>query len=255
MSEGVFIATSFPYSYIKSSFDTFAVSDMLGRYEKLLTISFSGRMSFFVFASSHWLATVPSNFLVGLFARSDIPVVQLSSCLFTSPFCPDLPFSEEAITELVTQDTCRELGLSGFNLNEAHFHALRRASSSLELTLGFCNATVGPIAATETAFVKCLVGIQCPVNVRWNGVNTGIIARALPGASHLHKLTLDVHEYGGVAPCISSTIQSLAANTGLVGLSVSTRCNGFDFPTLCHSLRSHTTLTSRTAESTLGFQG
>jgi hypothetical protein len=123
-------------------------------------------------------------------------------------------------------------------LNEAHFNALRRASSSLKLTLAFCL----PIAATATAFVECLVGIQCPVNVKWDDVNTRILARALPGASHLHELNLDMN--GDVAPNISSTIQSLEANTSLVKLRVSTRCNGIGFPTLCHSLRSHTALTS-----------
>jgi hypothetical protein len=238
MSEGAFITTDFPYGNMNSSFDTSYVRDMLGRYEHYLTASFSGR-SFSVFASSRWLATVPSDFLVGLFARSDIPVVHLDSrSRVFRTVRRELPVSEAALAELVTQDTCRELELSALNLNEAHFHALRRASSSLKLTLAFCL----PIAATATAFVECLVGIQCPVNVKWDDVNTRILARALPGASHLHELNLDMN--GDVAPNISSTIQSLEANTGLVKLRVSTRCNGISFPTLCHSLRSHTTLTS-----------
>jgi hypothetical protein len=111
----------------------------------------------------------------------------------------------------------------------------------------FCNTAAGvdrrPIAATERAFVECLVCIQCPVNVKWNDDNTGVLARALPGVSHLRELTLNMN--GGVAENIRSTIQSLEGNTGLVKLRVSTRCNGFDFPTLlCQTLRSHTTLTS-----------
>ena len=160
---------------------------------------------------------------------------------------PLLPVSGEALTELVTQGTCRELALDKFHLNESHFHALRRATSSLKVSLIGCNI----MAVAVTAFVECIQGTACSLDMTWDNADGGILAQILSGASQLQKLTLNKPEG---APPIGSIFESLQANTGLVEsfqantglveLTVSTEFDDFDFPTLCHSLRSHPTLKS-----------
>jgi hypothetical protein len=237
MSEGAFIAT-----YFNSIFHS--------TYECGLTTRISD-MTFSVFAASHWLATVSGDFLVGLLARSNTPDVVFHSQALYDYCRPLLPVSGEALTELLTQGTCRKLKLHKFYLDESHFYALRQATSSLKLSLHFCNVMVVPAAAALTAFFECLQSTSCSLDMTWDDAYTGILALALPGASHLQKLTLEKPDG---APSAGSIFESLQANTALVEsfqantdleeLKVSTEFDDFDFPTLCHSLRSHATLTS-----------
>jgi hypothetical protein len=258
MSEGAFIATDFPFHYIFNGRGTDEFRAMynrtLGTYECLLTACFSD-MTFTLFASSHSLATVSGDFLIGLFARSNMPDVALYSQSMLDPRRPLLSVSGEALTELLTQGTCRKLELYKVYLDESHFYALHQATSSLKLSLKYCNVMIGPDylpdAVAVAAFVECIQVISCSLDMMWDDVNTGILAQALPGASHLQKLTLNKPEG---APSVGSIFESLQANTGLLEslqantclaeLKVSTEFGDFDFPTLCHSLRSHTTLMS-----------
>jgi hypothetical protein len=261
MNEGAFIATDFNYDYIingKVNDEYRAMYNRtLGTYECCFTACFSD-MTFSVFASSHWLATVHSDFLVGLFTRSNMPDARFHSQSMLTYRRPLLPVSGEALTELVTQEgTSRKLALFKFHLDESHFHALRRATSSLKVTLDLCNVMFGPdylpAAVAVTAFVECLQGIACPLYMIWDDINTSVLAQALPGASQLRKLTLNKPEVGA-PPSVGSIFESFQVNTGLLEsfqantslleLKVSTEFDEFDFPTLCHSLQSHTTLKS-----------
>ena len=257
MSEGAFIATDFDYSYIINGIitDEFRArfDRTLGTYISNFTACFSD-MTFTVFASSHRLATVFGDFLVGLFARSNMPDALFHSQSMQSYRRPLLPVSGEALTELVTQDTCRSLALYKFHLSVSHFHALRQATSSFKLTLDLCNVMIGPdnrpTADAVTAFVECLQGITCPLYMVWDDVNNSGLAQALPEASQLRKLTLNKPETappsaGSIFESLQANtalVESFQANTGLAELRVSTEFDDFDFPTLCHSLRSHTTL-------------
>jgi hypothetical protein len=139
-------------------------------------------------------------------------------------------------------------------LHESHFHALLRANSSLKLTLELCNVVIGPdylpAAVAVAAFVECVQGMSCSLDMIWDDVNVDL-AQALPGASQLKKLTLSKSDFVPSAGSLFQTLQektglleSLQANTGLEELKVSTEFDAFDFPTLCRSLRSNTTLTT-----------
>jgi hypothetical protein len=243
MSEGAFITANFPSQYIFRNG---------GTYEFYLNACFSD-MTFCVFAASYWLARVPSDFLVGLFARSNMPVCKLHGMSQGLSRRRLLPVSGEALTELLMQGNCRKLALYSLNLNEPHFHALRRATSSLKLSLDTCNVMVGLEYSAVTAFVECLQNLSCSLHMTWDSVNTGILALALSGASQLQKLTLnkpeDAPPTGSLFHSLDAStalVESLQANIGLVELKVSTEFDDFDFPTLCRSLRSHTTLTSLT---------
>jgi hypothetical protein len=238
MSEGAFIATDFPFRYIfKNGPMTEEFRAMynrtLGTYEYYLTIRFSA-MSFSVFAASRRVATVFSDILVGMFARSNMPDCLFHAIAMSLQLGPSrrplLPVSGEALTKLLTQGTCRKLEMHKFHLNESHFHALRRATSGLKLKLASFNFTA---AIATTAFVECLQGMSCSLDMTWDNVNTSVLARALPGASHLLKLTLDKREGaiydGSIFESLranTALVESFQANTGLAELKVSTE---FDF--------------------------
>jgi hypothetical protein len=257
MSEGAFITTGnivrFVFKDGPVTEESVALySRTLGTYQYYLTANFSG-MNFSVCAASHGVATVHSDFLVGLFARSNMPDVLFHAMALGFSRRPLLPVSGEALTELLMQGNCRKLVVYKFHMNESHFHALRRANSGLKLSLASFNFTA---VVDATAFVECLQGMLCSLDMIWDDVNAGVLAQALPGASHLQTLTLDKPENEQTGSLFqfrqansntnTALVESFQANTGLAELKVSTEFDDFDFPSLCRSLRSHTTLTSLT---------
>jgi hypothetical protein len=215
---------------------------------RMLTIG--SRSSFSVFASNYDSAVATCDFLLCFFAKSKVPDVSLHCCI--TDITTILPVSAQVLSHFVGQATLAKLELYHVHLDDTFGHALSlrgfSSSSNFELALVRCDVHCRA-GGGEQILIHGLQSIRGALEVKGCWTDYRILAATLSGDNcHLKKLKLTTapnqHYDNSVMDQIAQSIQ---ANTtgGLVELAF--RCmpiSDQDLAVLCHSLTSHTTVTT-----------